>query len=168
MSALILFGLAVSTLLALGYIIGSELCLPTARHALRTGDMQSWMIACRLVAAGEWAIIALSASLLALAKKSFHLFSEMPGGTLVGLCALGLVIGAALWEISGRTRKHYFRVMSTSLDLVLPASGMQRDRYERLHQRFETGSWRQRQRVLKCLVANIQRSDKRTATDGNH
>jgi hypothetical protein len=168
MSALILLGLAVSTLLVLGYIVGSELCLPTARHALRTGDMQLWMIACRLVAAGEWSIIALSASLLALAKQSFHLFTDLTGGTLVGLCALGLVIGVVFWEISGRTRKHYLRVMSTSLDLVLPANGVQRERYERLHQRFETGSWRQRQRILKCLVANIQRSDKRTASDGNH
>jgi predicted NBD/HSP70 family sugar kinase len=35
------------------YIVGTEMCLPAARRALCTGDMQLWRLACRLVAAGE-------------------------------------------------------------------------------------------------------------------
>jgi hypothetical protein len=167
MPALISIGLVVLTLFAFGYIVGSELCLPTVRYGLRSGDMQLWRAACRLVTAGEWAIIAVGASSLALLQEIFHLFTDVPGGRLVGLCALSLVIGMAVWEISGRTRKHYVRIMSTSLDLVLPASGVQRERYERLHQQLETGSRAQQQRILQCLVAKIQPSDNRTGTGGD-
>jgi hypothetical protein len=38
MSTLTPIVLAVSALLVLGYIIGTEMCLPTARHALRSGE----------------------------------------------------------------------------------------------------------------------------------
>jgi hypothetical protein len=167
MSALISIGLVVLTLFAFGYIVGSELCLPTVRYGLRSGDMQLWRAACRLVAAGEWAIIAVGASFLALVQEILHRFTDMPGDRLVGLCALGLVIGMAVWEISGRTRKRYVSIMSTSLDLVLPASGVQRELYEHLHQQLETGSRAQQQRVLQCLVGAIQPTDNQTVTGGD-
>jgi hypothetical protein len=57
--------------------------------------------------------------------------------------------------------------MSTSLDLVLPASGVQRELYEHLHQQLETGSRAQQQRVLQCLVGAIQPTDNQTVTGGD-
>lgn len=153
MSTLIPIGLAVSALLVLGYIVGTEICLPSARHALRTGDMELWRLACRLVAAGEWAIIAVCASFLALAEQAWHLFTAMQAGKLSGMAAAGLMAGVVLWETAGRSRRHVARIMSTSLDLALPAGGRQRELYDRLQQQLETGSLAEQNRVLHALIA---------------
>jgi len=152
MATLVSMGLAVSTLLVLGYIVGTELCLPTARHALHTGDMEAWWLACRLVAAGEWAIIVLCASFLLLVEYAWHLFTAITAGKILGLAAAGLVTAAVLWEVAGHSRKHHARIMSTSLDLVLPPHGIQRERYTRLQQRLETGSRAEQRRILQSLV----------------
>lgn len=152
MSILIPIGLAVSALLVLGYIVGTEMCLPAARRALRTGDMEIWRLACRLVAVGEWAIIAVCASFLVLAEQAWHLFTVMLAGQLPGMAAAGLVTVVVLWEITGRFRKRCARIMSTSLDLVLPATGRQRELYERLQQKLETGSVAEQRQVLHALT----------------
>jgi len=153
MSALIPTSLAVAALLVLGYILGTELCLPTARHALRTGDMEAWKLACRLVAAGEWAVIVVCASLLLTVEQSWHLFTAMETGKVLGLAAAGLFAAVVCWELAGRSRRHYARIMSTALDLVLPGNGARRDLYERLHLQLETGSRAAQQRVLQALLA---------------
>lgn len=153
MSTLIPIGLVVSALLVLGYIVGTELCLPAARHALRSGDMEIWRFACRLVAGGEWAIITVCASFLAQVEDAWHLFTDMQAGKLAGLAAAGLIAGVVFWEIAGHSRRHFTRIMSTSLGLVLPASGRQRELYERLQHQLETGSVTEQNRVLQALVA---------------
>jgi len=145
--------LAVSALLVLGYIIGTEMCLPTARHALRSGEMELWRLACGLVVAGEWSVIALCASLLLIAQQTWHLFTVMQTGKLPDLVVAGLMTGVVLWEITGRTQKRYARIMSTSLNLILPAGGRQRELYERLQQQLETGSVAERHQVLQTLLA---------------
>ena len=43
--------------------------------------------------------------------------------------------------------------MSTSLNLILPAGGRQRELYERLQQQLETGSVAERHQVLQTLLA---------------
>jgi hypothetical protein len=151
MSTLIALGLAVSVLLVLGYIVGTELCLPCARHAVRTGDTESWQIACKLVTAGQWAILVLGASLLLLAEYNWHLFSTTPAGRLLGITAAGSVAAAVLREIAGYTRRRYARIMSTSLDLVLPARGPRRECYERLQQRLEHASPAEQRELLRAL-----------------
>jgi hypothetical protein len=153
MSTLTPIVLAVSALLVLGYIIGTEMCLPTARHALRSGEMELWRLACGLVVAGEWSVIALCASLLLIAQQTWQLFTVMQTGKLPGLVVAGLMTGVVLWEITGRTQKRYARIMSTSLDLILPAGGRQRELYERLQQQLETGSVAERHQVLQTLLA---------------
>lgn len=153
MSALISISLAVAALFVLGYILGTELCLPTARHALRTGDTGLWRLACRLVAAGEWAIIAVCSSLLLTLEHSWHLFTALQAGKILGLSAAGLLVAVVSWEMAGRSRRHTAGVMSTSLDLVLPDSGAQRDCYEHLRAELETGSRAAQQRVLQMLLA---------------
>jgi hypothetical protein len=151
MSTLIPIVLAVSALLVIGYIVGTELCLPSARHALRTGDMALWRFACRLVTAGEWAIITLCASLLLLAEQEWQLLTARPATEALGVSAAVLLAAVALREITGRTRKRYNSIMSISLGLVLPARGRQRELYEQLQGRLETGSTRQQQQVLQSL-----------------
>jgi len=153
MSTLTPIGLAVSALLVLGYIVGSEMCLPAARAALRSGDTELWQLACRLVAAGEWAAIAVCASSLLLAEQAWQLFTVTQTGRFLGLVAAALITGVVLREIAGRTQKRYARIMSTSLNLVLPASGRQRELYERLQQHLETGSATEQRQVLQALVA---------------
>jgi hypothetical protein len=152
MSALISTSLAVAALLVLGYILGTEWCLPAARYALRTGDMESWRLACRLVAAGEWAIIVVCASLLLTMEQAWHLFTAMEAGKVLGLSAAGLLLAVVCWEVAGRSRKHYAGIMSTTLDLALPESGARRELYERLHLQLETGSRAAQQRVLQALL----------------
>jgi hypothetical protein len=149
---LIPIGLAVSALLVLGYIVGSEMCLPAARRALLTGDMELWRLACMLVAAGEWAILAVCASFLVLVEQVWHLSTVMQAGRLPGMAAAGLITGVVLWEIAGRFRKRYTRIMSTSLDLVLPATGRQGELYERLLDKLETGSVAEQRQVLQELA----------------
>lgn len=153
MATLTPIALVVTALLVIGYVVGTEMCLPAARHALRTGDMEYWRFACRLVAAGEWAIIAVCASCMMLAEQAWHLFTAMQTGRLLGLAAAGLITGLVLWEIAGRARKHYTRIMSSSLELVLPASGWQRERFERLRKQLETGSVAEQVLVLQALSA---------------
>jgi|GEM_PF-3991266 len=63
------------------------MCLPAARRALRTGDMELWRLACRLVAAGEWTIITVCASFLVLAELAWHLFTVTQAGQLPGMAA---------------------------------------------------------------------------------
>jgi hypothetical protein len=152
MSALIPTSLVVAALLVLAYIVGSELCLPTVRHALHTGETEPWRLACRLVVAGEWAVIAVGACLLLTLEHVWHLFSATPAGSVLGLSAAGLIVAATGWELAGRSRRHFTRVMSTSLDLALPASGSRRELYERLLTEFETGSRAAQQRVLQALL----------------
>jgi len=68
------------------------------------------------------------------------------------MAAAGLVTGWVLWEIAGRFRKRCARIMSISLDLVLPATGRQRELFERLHQKLETGSVAEQRQVLQALI----------------
>lgn len=151
MSTLIPTGLAVSALLVIGYIVGTELCLPSARHALRTGDMALWRLACRLVTAGEWAIMTVCASFLILAEHEWQLLTAGPANRILGLAAVVLLSAAVLWEMTGRTRKRYNNIMSISLGLVLPTRGKQRELYKQLKNRLETGSTREQQQVLQSL-----------------
>jgi len=153
MSVLIPASLVATALLVVGYIVGTELCLPTARHALRTGDVKPWKLACRLVTAGEWAIVVVCASLLLMAEHAWQLFTATRAGNVLGLCAAGLLVAVVCWELAGRARRRYARIMSTSLDLALPASGARRDLYERLHPELETGSRAAQQRVMHSLFA---------------
>ena len=46
---LIPLSLIATTLLVIAYIVGSEMCLPSARYALRTGNLQLWKSTCYLV-----------------------------------------------------------------------------------------------------------------------
>jgi hypothetical protein len=104
------------------------------------------------VVAGEWAVIAVGACLLLTLEHVWHLFSATPAGSVLGLSAAGLIVAATGWELAGRSRRHFTRVMSTSLDLALPASGSRRELYERLLTEFETGSRAAQQRVLQALL----------------
>ena len=153
MSALIPTSLVVAALLVLAYIVGTELCLPTVRHALHTGETEPWRLACRLVTAGEWAIIAVGACLLLTLEHVWHLFSATPAGSILGLSAAGVIVAATGWELAGRARRHFTRVMSTTLDLALPARGSLRERYARLRLQLETGSRAAQQQVLETLFA---------------
>ena len=151
MSALIATGVTASALLVLGYIIGTELCLPSARHALCTGDMTLWRLACRLVTAGEWAIITVCASFLLLVEQEWQLLSTGPASEALGLSAAVLLMALVLREITGRSRKRYHTIMRISLGLVLPTCGKQRVLYEQLQSRFEAGSAIEQQQLLQSL-----------------
>jgi hypothetical protein len=153
MSVLMPTSLVCVAVLVLAYIAGTELCLPTVRHALHTGDSGPWRLACRLVTAGEWSLLAVCVSLLLTLEQVWQLFSATQGGRLVGLSAAGLLVAVVCWELAGRSRRHQARVMSTSLNLALPASGERRDLYERLHPQLETGSRAEQQQVLQVLFA---------------
>jgi len=159
MSVLIPTSLVIVALLALAYILGTELCLPMARQALRTGATDPWKLACRLVTAGEWAIVAACASLLLIAEHIGQLFSATPTGRILGLSAAGLLVAVVCWELAGRSRRHHARVMSTSLDLVLPATGARRERYAGLRHELESGSRAAQQRILDALF--VQSPDDR-------
>jgi len=152
---LISLALVTAAVLVIAYIAGSELCLPAARHAVRTGSTDVWMTACFLVALGEWAIIVIGAGFLLLAEHLWRLFTGEWIFRSVGLFAASILAGGAVWELSGRTRRNIARVMSSSLDRVLPASGAQRERG-----RLETGSRTEQERVLCQLLAQ-----NRTAED---
>lgn len=160
MSMLIPLTLVTSAVLVIAYIVGSELCLPAARHAVRTGNMDMWKSACFLVALGEWAIIVIGAGFLLLAEHLWRLFTGEWIFRSVGLFAACILAGGAVWELSGRTRRNIARVMSSSLDRVLPASGAQRELYARERGRLETGTRTEQARVLRQLL-----SQNRTAED---
>jgi hypothetical protein len=144
--------LVATALLVLGYIVGSEWCLPAARYALRTGDTQDWHVACGLVTAGEWAVLTIAWSLLLLLDDTWHPGTVLPAGQYLGPVAYGLVFGAVCWELAGRTRKRHARILGTSLDLVLPPGGAQRECFERLRQRLETGTRTDRDRIIRMLA----------------
>jgi hypothetical protein len=153
MATLIPTLLAVSALLVIGYIVGTELCLPSARHALRTGDMALWRLACRLVTAGEWAIITVWASFLLIAEQEWQLLTARPASEALGLSAVILLTALVLREITGHTRKRYNTLLRLSLGLVLPTRGRQRELYEQLQGRFESGTATEQQQVLQSLQA---------------
>ena len=123
---LIQFSLIVTALFVIAYIVGSEMCLPSARYALRTGNLQLWKTACFLVAMGEWAMIVIVLSFLILAEHLWHLFTGGSHVRLAGLLLAGILAGVTIWELAWRTQRNYSRVMSSALDLVLPANGVQR------------------------------------------
>jgi MFS family permease len=151
-SMLIPLALVTSAVLVITYIVGSELCLPAARHAVRTGNMDVWMSACFLVALGEWAIIAIGASFLLLAEHSWRLFAGAWIFRLVSLFAVGILACGVIWELAGRTRRNIARVLSRSLDLVLPPTGAQRELYTRERERLETGLRPDQEQVLRLLL----------------
>lgn len=142
----------ITALLVAAYIVGSELCVPAARHALRTGEPQVWLSAASLVALGEWALIASAGTFLLIAQDLWQLFTGALAGRIAGLGAAVLVAGAALHELAGRMQKNRAAVMSRSLDLVLPAQGVLRERYERNRQLLESGSRSEQQRMLRRLL----------------
>jgi hypothetical protein len=152
MSMLIPLTLVTAAVLVIAYIVGSELCLPAARHAVRTGNMDVWMAACFLVALGDWAIIVIGAGFLLLAEHLWQLFTGAWILRFAGLFAAGTLAGGVVWELSGRTRSRIARVMSTSLDMTLPPSGAQRDLYTRQRERLETGLRTEQERVLRELL----------------
>jgi hypothetical protein len=152
MATLIPTGLAITALLVVAYIAGSELCLPAARNALRSGDLQLWKVACNLVAMKEWALIALGMCFLLLTEHSWQLVTGTLAGRIIGLAAAGLMIGVVVWELSGRTQKKHAEIMSRSLDLVLPAKGRQRECYVRGQNIIETGSRAEQEQVLQGLL----------------
>jgi hypothetical protein len=143
--------LVATALLVVAYIVGSELCLPSARSALRTGNAQLWRTACRLVALGEWAMIVIGLSFLLLAEHLWHWSDGAWPGRLAGLLVAAILAGVVVWELAGRTRKNIAGVMSRSLDLVLPRSGAQRALYTRERRRLESGSRAEREQVLRHL-----------------
>ena len=152
MSMLIPLALVTAALLVIAYIAGSELCLPAARHAVRTGNMDVWMTACVMVALGEWAIIVIATGFLLLAEHLWRLFTGAWIFRSVGLFAACILAWAVVWELSGRTRRNIARMISSSLDRILPANGAQRELYVRERRRLETGSRTERERVLRQLL----------------
>ncbi len=141
--------LVTSAVLVIAYIVGNELCLPAACHAVRTGNMDMWTSDCFLVALGEWAIIVIGASFLLLAEHSWRIFAGAWIFRLPGLFAVSILAGGVIWEFAGRTRRNTARVMSRSLDLVLPPKGVQRDLYTRERERLETGLRPDQEQVLR-------------------
>ena len=148
MSTQIPTGLAVSALLV-REIVGTE-CV-CRQHAVRCapgtwnyGDLPAGSLR---RASGQSSHCT---SFLVLAGQAWHLFTVTQAGQLPGMAAAGLVTGVVLREIAGRFRKRYASIMGTSLDLVLPATGRQRERDERLHQKPETGSVAEQRQVLQA------------------
>jgi hypothetical protein len=153
MPMLIHLSLITAALLVVAFIIGSEICLPSARIALRTGSLQLWKTACHLVALGEWAMIAIGLSFLLLTDHIWHLFNGPWPVKLTGLLVAALLAGVTLLELTWRTRRNYARIMSSSINLVLPASGVQRLLYKKLHRQLETGSLAEQEQVLRHLFS---------------
>jgi hypothetical protein len=152
MISLIAIGLAATAALAIVYIIGSELCLPAARGALRTGNARMWRAVCFFVSIGECALIAGAATALVLAENTWQLFTGGLPGTLVGFIAAGILVISAIRELSGRIQKKQSAVMSHSLDLVLPAHGSQRKLYARSRHELESSGRTERNRIVRELL----------------
>lgn len=148
---LIQLSLIAAALLVVAYIAGSEICLPSARIALRTGSLQLWKTACHLVALGEWAMIAIGLSFLLLADHMWHLFTGPWPVKLTALLVAGILAGVTLLELVWRMQRNYARIMSSSLDLVLPVTGARRMLYARLHRQLESGSPAEQEQVLRHL-----------------
>lgn len=143
----------ITALFVAAYIIGSDLCLPAARHALRTGEARILINAASLTALGEWALIAGGATLLLIAQDQWHLFTGALAGRIAALGAAGLLAGAALHQLTGRTQKNRAAVLSRSLDLALPAQGARRERYERSRHLLESAA----RSELERLVGRLRR-----------
>ena len=148
---LIPLSLIATALLVIAYIVGSEMCLPSARYALRTGNLQLWKTACFLVALGEWAMIVIVLGFLQLAEHSWHLFTGAWHVRLAGLLVVGILAGVTVWELVWRTQRNYARVMSSALDLVLPANGVRREIYASRRRQLESGSPAEQEHVLQHL-----------------
>jgi hypothetical protein len=144
--------LVATALLVVAYIVGSELCLPTARKALRTGELQLWKTACRLVALGDWAMIVIGISFLLLADHTWHWLDGTWPGRFAGLSAAGILAGVMIWELAGHTRRRFAGVMSASLDLVLPVNGARREIYASRRRQLEHGSRAEQEQVLRDLL----------------
>ena len=155
---LIQLSLIATALLVVAYIIGSEMCLPGARHAVRTGNLQLWKFACFLVALGEWAMIFIAVSFLLLAEHIWHVFAGAWHIRLAGLLLAGILAGVTFWELVWRTRRNYARVMSSALDLVLPAHGPQREIYLSRRRLLESGSPAEQELVLQHLFHETRSS----------
>ena len=153
---LIQLSLIITALLVIAYIVGSEMCLPGARYALRTGNLQLWKTACFLVALGEWAMIVIVLSFLLLAEHIWHLFTAASHVRLAGLLVAGVLAGVTLWELVWRTQRNYARVMSDALDLVLPANGVQREIYLNRRRLLESRSPPEQEHMLHQLVYEIR------------
>ena len=93
--------LITAALLVVAFIVGSEICLPSARIALRTGSLQLWKTACHLVALGEWAMIAIGLSFLLLTDHLWHLFTGPWPVKLAGLLAKSLEIPSERLIVEG-------------------------------------------------------------------
>ena len=158
---LIHLSLIIAALLVVAFIMGSEICLPTARIALRTGNLQLWKTACHLVALGEWAMIAIGLSFLLLTDHLWHLFAGPWPVKLTGLLAAAVLAGVTLLELAWRMRRNYARIMSSSLDLVLPASGVQRLLYNKYHRQLESGSRAEQEQVLRELLSSTRSPEHR-------
>jgi hypothetical protein len=157
---LIQLSLIATALLVIAYIVGSEMCLPGARYALRTGNLQLWKSACFLVALGEWAMIVIVMSFLLLAEHIWHLFNGAWHIRLAGLLVAGILAGMTVWELVWRTQRNYARVMSDALDLVLPANGVQREIYASRRHLLESGSPAEQAHVLQRLFHETRSSGK--------
>ena len=157
MLMLIQLSLVATALLVVAYIVGSELCLPSARNALHTGRLRLWKTACLLVALDEWAMIVIGLSSLLLSEHLWHLFSGAWPGRLVGLMVAGILAGAAVWQLAWRTQSNYLRAMSSSLDLVLPANGVLREIYANRRRQLESGSTAEQGQALHHLF-HVRRS----------
>ena len=157
---LIQLSLIATALLVIAYIVGSEMCLPSTRYALHTGNLQLWKTACFLVTLGEWAMIVIVLSFLLLAEHIWHLFTGASHVRLAGLLVAGILAGVTVWELVWRTQRNYARVMSGALDLVLPANGVQREIYLSRRRLLESGSPVEQERVLQHLFHETRSSGK--------
>ena len=92
-------------------------------------------------------------SFLLLAGHIWHLFTGPWPVKLTGLLVAALLAGVTLLELTWRTRRNYARIMSSSINLVLPASGVQRLLYKKLHRQLETGSLAEQEQVLRHLFS---------------
>jgi hypothetical protein len=101
---LVAIGLALTLVCTAAYVVGSELCLPAVRYMLRTGDAGPWVFACRLVSTGEWALIVGGASVLLVVDKWWQIFAGSIAVQVLSIGTASILLGSAVWELSGRTR----------------------------------------------------------------
>jgi hypothetical protein len=160
MLILIPLSLIAAALLVVAYIVGSELCLPSARYALLTGKLQLWKTACLFVTLGEWALIVIGLNFLLLGEHIWHMFSGVWPVRLAGLLLVGILASVTVWELASRTQRNFASVMSSSLDLVLPANGAQREIYTSRRRLLESGSPAEQNQVLRHLLREPRSSGK--------
>jgi hypothetical protein len=154
MVAVLAFIVIITALCVVAYIVGSELCLPAARKAIATGRLEPWLFACRLVTMGQWSVITVAAALMLLIQHTLHAFSDTFPGRVAGMAIATVLTGAAIWEGVDRAQRRYARVLSESLDMVLPASGRQREVYDHNRERIESGTQQVRDRALREVITS--------------